>query len=274
MAKLDRLGWTAGFAFTSYGVRIGVRTNDSGVLDQMRDYLPPGWKPARSPLVERLYSLKVGGETTRPGIRRYNLLYGDLMRISRSFDLSESLRNFETDLQMHIAEFAKHRVFVHAGVVGWRGRAIVVPGRSFTGKTTLIAELVRAGATYYSDEYAVLDSRGRIHPYARRLAIRNEDGQEKLSAEEIGGRSGARPLQPGLVVLTTYKEGTRWRPRPLSSGQGALALLDNTVSVRRQPQQALAAIQQVASQAVVIKGKRGEAAAVAQEILSLVERLS
>lgn len=273
MAKIDRLGWTAGFAFTSYGVQVGVRTNDSGVLDQMRDCLPPEWKPARSTLVDRLYSLKVGGEATRPGIRRYNLLYGDLLRIGRSLDLSELIRSFETDLQIYIAEFAKRRVFVHAGVVGWRGRAIVVPGRSFTGKTTLIAELVRAGATYYSDEYAVLDSRGRVHPYARRLAIRSDGGQERLSAEEIGGRSGAKPLPAGLVVLTTYKEGTRWRPRPLTSGQGALALLDNTVSVRRQPERALAIIQQVASQAVVIKGNRGEASGVAQELLRFIESL-
>jgi hypothetical protein len=30
-----------------------------------------------------------------------------------------------------------------------------------------VAELVRAGATYYSDEFAVLDSRGRVHPFPR-----------------------------------------------------------------------------------------------------------
>ena len=43
-------------------------------------------------------------------------------------------------------------------IVTWgRGRAIVIPGRTFSGKSTLVAELVRAGATYYSDEYAVED---------------------------------------------------------------------------------------------------------------------
>lgn len=271
MEKLDRLGWTDGFSFISYGVRIGVRTNDPELLCRIPEYLPPEWRPAKSPLVERLYSLKVAGKSSKPGLRRYNLLYGDLMRISRSLDLEEVLRRFETDLQMHIAEFAARRVFVHAGVVGWRGRAIVVPGRSFTGKTTLVAELVRAGATYYSDEYAVLDLNGRLHPYARRLGLRNDSGHEKLSAEDLGGRTGSKPLPVGLVVLTTYKEGAGWRPRRLSAGRGALSLLDNTISVRRQPERALAAIERVASKAVVIKGRRGEASDVAEEILRLAE---
>jgi len=79
---------------------------------------------------------------------------------------------FETDLQLYVAEMAPRRLFVHAGVVGWRGQAIIIPGRTFTGKTTLVAALVKAGATYYSDEYAVLDVRGRVHPYARPLGIR------------------------------------------------------------------------------------------------------
>lgn len=274
MDKIDRLGWTAGFSFTSFGVRVGIRVNDPQLLSRIPDYLPPEWKPARSPVVDRLYSLKAGGEGTRPGIRRYNLLYSDLIKVARSLDLEEVLDRFEADLQMHIAEFAERRVFVHAGVVGWRGRAILVPGRSFAGKTTLIAELVRAGATYYSDEYALLDSQGRSHPYARKLAIRDSEGhQQKLSAEELGGKSGSKPLPVGLVVLTSYKEDSRWRPRRLSSGKGALALLDNTVSIRRQPQRALAAVHQVAAQAAFIKGTRGDAAKAAEEILKMVESL-
>ena len=55
----------------------------------------------------------------------------------------------------------------HAGVVGWRGRAIVIPGRSHAGKSTLVAELVRRGAVYYCDEFAVLHETGRVHPYRR-----------------------------------------------------------------------------------------------------------
>ena len=72
-----------------------------------------------------------------------------------------------------IAEVARNRVFVHAGVVGWKGRAIVIPGRSYSGKSTLVSELIRAGAAYYSDEYAVFDSRGRVYPFAKPLEMRD-----------------------------------------------------------------------------------------------------
>ena len=71
---------------------------------------------------------------------------------------------------------------MHAGVVGWNGRALLLPGRTLSGKTTLVAELLRAGATYYSDELAVLDARGRVHPFPKPLAIR-----------EKGDASGERP---------------------------------------------------------------------------------
>jgi len=154
------------------------------------------------------------------------------------------------------------RVFVHAGVVGWRGQAILIPGRSFSGKSTLTAELVKAGATYYSDEYAVLDEHGRVHHYARPLSIRENGHLEKAKryeVETLGGRSGVKPLPVRLIVVSKYKSGAKWRPRQLSAGEGALALLANTVSARREPKTALAALNHAVSHATVIKGNRGEA---------------
>ena len=65
---------------------------------------------------------------------------------------------------------------MHAGAVAWRDRGIVIPGRSHSGKTTLVRALVEA-ARYYSDEFAVLDPQGRLHPYPLPLrsarAVRN-----------------------------------------------------------------------------------------------------
>src|SRR5262249_38753244 len=131
-------------------------------------------------------------------------------------------------VQLYVAERSPRRVFVHAGVVGWRGRAIVIPGRSFSGKTTLTAALVKAGFTYYSDEYAALDSAGRVHPYARLLGIR-EHGQferaTRYTVESLGGKRGARPLPVALVIVSQYKPVAQWRPRRLSAGEGALAML-------------------------------------------------
>src|SRR5205085_4479546 len=202
MEKIDRLGWAAGFSFSAYGVRAGVRVSDAAVVARLFELLPPGWKISRAAAVERLYSLAAGGACARPGVRRYVLLYGDAERLARTLDLAEALDALESDLKLYVAEAARRRVFVHAGVVGWRGRAVLIPGRSFTGKTTLVAELVRAGAEYYSDEYAVLDATGRVHPFPQPLGVRADGSlyQEPVRVENFGGKAGSRPLPVGLVV--------------------------------------------------------------------------
>ncbi len=277
MEKIDRLVWADGFSFTSYGRRIGVRVNRTDALERIKRHLPADWKPARAPVVERLYSLIVGGEGRKPGVRRFNVVFGDVSILARTLDADEMFDTFESSVRLYVAEFARRRVFVHAGVVGWRGQAILVPGRTHTGKTTLVAELVRAGATYYSDEFAVLDERGRVHPYAKPLAIREGAGgrQKNYDVEFFGGQAGTKPLPVGLVLATEYRAGARqqsWRPRTLTAGQGMLALLDNTVSVRREPERALVALQQVVARARVVKGARGEAQETAKAVLDLLNR--
>ena len=273
MKKVDRLGWAVGFSLKSYGVRIGIRSNDPAALDRVCRHLPSAWENISSSVVDRVYSILIGGRGPRAKVRRLNLLYGDHVQLARSFDLDMVFETFESDLRLFVAELAKHRVFVHAGVVGWKGKAIVIPGRSYSGKSTLVAELVRAGATYYSDEYAVLDSRGRVHPFSKPLELREEGEfrQTRITAAELGGQSGTKPLPVGLVLMTQFKNGARWRPRKLTAGKGVLEMLFNTVSARRSPARALATLQRVAAQADVLKGVRGDARKVATAVLERVE---
>jgi hypothetical protein len=273
MEKLDRLGWAAGTAIRAYGVRIGIRVNVSHLLTRVEPHLPPGWKPGSTPKVDLLYSLFVGGAGSRPGVRRFNLLYANVSRVVRSLEVDDILEGFEHYLQLHVAELARRRVFVHAGVVGWRGQAILIPGRSHSGKSNLVAALLQSGATYYSDEYAVLDAKGRVHPYSRPLSLRNGDGGRptRYNIEQSGGRVGVKPLPIGLVVVTQYKAGAEWRPRRLSVGRGILALLANTVAARREPAMALGTLQRAAGQAKLIKSPRGEADRVAPLLLGYLE---
>lgn len=270
MERVDRLGWAAGIAFTAYGVSVGVRVSDADVLERVRALLPPGWKPARKSTVRRLYSLIVGGPTSRPGVRRFNILYSDATRLLRTHDLEEALRQLEFDLELYIADRAPRRTFVHAGVVGWNGQAIVIPGRSFSGKSSLVKALVKAGALYYSDEFAVLDERGRVHPYPIPLAIRpGSDGAPsiKRTVEELGGVAGVGPLPVGLVLITRYVSGRHFRPRQLSVGRAVLELLAHALPARRRPGRVIDALTQVVSQALVLRGTRGDAEETARHIL-------
>jgi hypothetical protein len=230
--------------------------------------LPPHAKPARGPRVGCLYSLIVSGTKVGSNTRRFNILYADAGQLARTKDTDLVLEALERDLQLYVAERAHRRVFVHAGVVGWRDRAIVIPGRTMSGKTTLVKALVEAGATYYSDEYAVLDERGRVHPYAKPMSVRENGGRPKeILPEDLGGTTGVKPLPVGLVVATSYREAARWRPRQLLPGRAVMALLAHTVSVRRKPERALTTLRQVVADAPVLKGARGEAAEIAEVLL-------
>src|SRR5438105_11686695 len=230
MEKLDRLGWAGGICLKSYGWRIGIRVNDRNALGRLPAHLPPHWEPSEPPFVDYLFSLWIGGQATRANVRNYHLLYSGLLKTARTLNLDAVFDVLESELQLFVAEWARDRVFVHAGVVGWDGQAIVIPGRSLSGKSTLVAALLRAGATYYSDEYAVLDDRGHVHPYSRLLSLRQPAGErpKRCSAADLGSRPGIEPLPVGLVAVTKYQSGARWRPRPLTPGKAMLELLNNT----------------------------------------------
>jgi hypothetical protein len=269
MDELDRLGWAAGISFKSYGVRLGIRVNDASVLDRLVDLLPHGSEPISSPVVDGLYSVILTPQRSNARVRHFHFLYENSDRLERTLQVDAIFRTLESSMKMIVALWAHRRIFIHAGVVGWRGRAILVPGRGFSGKTTLVTELVKAGATYYSDEFAVLDARGRVHPYSTPLSVRSGDDlvQESVEVEELGGKVGRKPLPVGLVIATSYKPEGMWRPRRLSPGEGMLELLSHTVAARTQPELAMTALKQTVADARVMKGNRGQASSTAKSIL-------
>ncbi len=261
MAKLDRLGWADGMSFTAYGVRLGMRVNDPAILPALKARLPPGSKPSSVRSVHHLYSLTGFSNGSTGRVRRFNLGYWNLAQFVRTRTFEDFLEQFESHVQLTVAEFAPRRVFVHAGAVAWTVKASRIPGASFSGKSTLVAELLRAGATYYSDEYAVIDEHGRVHPYPRELRIRSIESvwPKRINAATLGSEPGSKPLPVALVVSTNFKEGARFRPRELTRGKGVLELLANTVSARSQPEMALRYLSKVVSSAITLKGVRGEA---------------
>ena len=246
MQKVDRLGWTAGLAFTAYGASVGIRTNDATTLERIEPLMPPEWQLSDSPIVDTLFSLRVGPPSTRKGHRNYNLLYSGPTRLGRSLDLEELFHILESYVHITVAYWAKEdHLFVHAGAVGWRGKAIVIPGRSHTGKTTLVSELIRAGATYYSDDMAVFDPQGRVRPYPVPLSVREEKGACKYTPEAFGSKTGEEPLPVGLVVMTKFQPDAQWQPRTLPPSRALMALLDNTVAARKDPKVSLPILHQV-----------------------------
>ena len=272
--RIDRLAWRAGTCFDAYGLRVGVRFNDPALLERLAPHLPPGWRPCVSPVVDQIFSVWVSPRGAHA--RALGRVYAGPRRRTLASDLGQAFEVLESEIRQSVAAAARRRTFVHAGVVGWRGRAILVPGRSRSGKTTLVAELVRAGAEYYSDEFAVLDARGRVHPFAKSLSIReggcaHHEVVRRRHAEELGGSRGERPLPVGLVVLASYRPGAEWRPVELTQGQAVLEMLAHTVPARLRPEASLVALERAVARATVLKGERGEAGGVAADLLKRIE---
>jgi hypothetical protein len=234
---------------------------DRELEPRILEILPPGWRPSRSD------KSGVEFELRRTATGSYQVLVGGNTYVGQS-PLDLAIGVLDAQLRLHIAARAPDWIFVHAGVVASEDRAIVIPGQSFSGKTTLVKALIDAGATYYSDEYAVLDAEGRVHPYPRRLSLRDAQAQSRGSDPvELGARVADQAASVALVAVTRYRPGHTWEPRRLSAGQGVPTVLANTVPAHDRPRESLRAVTRALSGAVVLEGDRGDAAEVAGALL-------
>ena len=252
------------------GVRVRVRVRDADLLSTLPSrFLPdtagqPFCKKELNYTLTTIASKMRGQEEFRYKVRRGRQLVAD------AFKIEDAVQRLASDVQLRTAANAVDRVCVHSGVVRWRGQAILIPGRSYSGKSTLVLAMVRAGADYYSDEYAVLDRDGYVHPFRRPLTMRTGDGGvSRLCMPATTG--GAERIPVGVVVMTGYQTGVRTMSLSrLTPGEGLLALLSNTVAARRKPRQSLGALREVVTRAAVYQGSRGEAEAAAQDILKML----
>jgi len=274
MQKLDRLPWRAGFEFTAFGARVGVRVNDPTILSEVLPLLPPhaSIEDSSDSPIDELISVHAG-KANRRGIKPFHLVYGNVEQFARTPRWEEALHFCETLFQLTVALYSREYVFIHAGVVEWAGKAILLPGRSFSGKSTLVAALLRAGANYLSDEYAVLDRFGQVHSFPRRLAIRQQAGQGRIryEAADLGAAIVETPIPVGLVAVTQYRPNAVWTPRPVSAPQRPLVLLRNAVAARRSPETCLTHIGNALQGAQVIQSVRGEAEKAAQLLIQACE---
>ncbi len=252
--------------FEAFGVRTGVVVAPPELAERVRAILPPGSRPCSASEVERTYGI-VREEF---GTFAFTL---DGAKLNQGLELEMAIDVLDSQLRLNLGINAPDTVFIHAGVVAHGGRAVLLPGRSFAGKTTLVAALVDAGATYYSDEFAVIDEGGLVHPYARPLSIRGADRkQQHRPVEDLGGVAGSEPVAVGSVVVTRHRAGAEWHPKELTAGEGAMALVANAVAAREHPSRVMKAVSRAVEGAVVLESDRGDARAVVQPILATVGR--
>jgi hypothetical protein len=160
---------------------------------------------------------------------------------------------------------------VHAGAVLWGGRALLLPGATHAGKSSLVAELLRRGATYFSDEYALLDSEGYVHPYPRPLLLRNGCPDPiPVLAGECNAPIGDRPAQVGWILFLEYQSAGAWSVAAVPQSEAVLILLRNTPHAWADSPDLVGVFRRAVTGATCLSGHRAEAVEAASRILQLV----
>ena len=184
-------------------------------------------------------------------------------------DEAEFVRAAASRIELTLAHHVPDRVTVHAGVVAHNGHALLLPGRSLSGKSTLVQALVEAGATYLSDDLAPLTSSGSVQPYPRHMTRRTQRGAVRQQPAGAA-RPDDTPVPVAVIAFLQHEPDGTWNAEPLSAGSAVLGLIDNCLSIRRRPAQSLDVLSRVVSGAHALRGTRGDARAAAAALLELM----
>jgi hypothetical protein len=164
---------------------------------------------------------------------------------------------------------------VHAGAVRWRERALLLPGRTHSGKSSLVIELLRQGAGYLSDEYALIDNEGLVHAYPRPLLVRTRLAHQTPVLPEIYGKPAARSALPvGWIVASQYSSEADWKLTALTQSEGLMLLLQNTPHVLADMPEITSIFGRAVAGARCYAGYRNHATEAAKEILRFIDRMN
>ena len=216
--------------------------------------------------------------TTSFDVVRHNegiAIYRDGQKLSQCATTEELVPMAHNLVWLECVDLHGFFLELHAGVVGWNGKALVFPANSFGGKSTLVAEFVKRGATYYSDDFAVFDANGFVLPFARPISIRDPEhaiGVRSVKIKSMGGKVGRDPLPISLVLFTKFKERAAWKPRKLLPGEAVLRMIPHTLPIKFNPEFALLVLKRAVSRAIIIKSSRNDVKISVGKIIELVDK--
>jgi hypothetical protein len=160
---------------------------------------------------------------------------------------------------------------IHAGAVRWNGQVLLLPGATHSGKSSLVAELLKRGATYFSDEYALIDSEGRVHPYPRPLLLRNDSLEQfPVLPSEWNVPVGDTPAPVGWMMSLKHQSSPDWSVGAISQSEALLTLLQNTPHTLADSPDLVERFQRAVASATCYAGARPEVPQAVDQILRLV----
>jgi len=231
----------------AFGYRLGFEWADEGGLAAIEGVLLADWQRTKERDANHWFR-----------IDNQFQLYDGAELLGRFADPEQLRLRLQQQVQMRLTAEARDYLFVHAGVVIWEQGAVVIPGPSRAGKSSLVLELVKAGASFWSDEFAVLDKEGLVHAYPRPLYQRlSKTRKQRWTPQQLGWNPGP-PVPIRTLLVTRYASGACWRPRELSPDEAVEAIWKEVRYPSSRPD-ARKWLSRALRGAVRLSGVRGEA---------------
>ncbi len=151
---------------------------------------------------------------------------------------------------------------VHAGVVSGNGGAIVIPGGSGLGKSTLVAALVQVGFGYLSDEMAAVDADGSVHAFPRPISLDATACEllglpRPVAADEVtllpASLGTLGPAHAPVTTILLVERGVPLSISPAAPSEAAAAMIRHSFNHYRRPAASLAAIAALVRTAAVLR---------------------
>lgn len=175
----------------------------------------------------------------------------------------------ESTLGLFAAEHLSNLVALHAALILTDVGAIVLPGSSHAGKSTLAWEARRRGMHVLGDEYTLIDpSTGRVQGWPRPVRRRTPSGLERWvsSAEE---HSLAHVDHRVALVAAVRFDPTSDAMAGMKRSDMVLRVLENTVCARNRPEDSFRAALALTDNAHLIGGTRAESSAALDHLLEM-----
>ncbi len=256
--------------------------------------------PGAVGLIERLFApFEDGGEGGQPtvyelrrsdGGRPY-AIWSDGALLDTGIDAGNALDRLITEVGRRAVASAHPYVVVHAGVVSYRGRGILMPAPPDHGKSTLTTALVRAGCAFLSDEAAPIHPlTGIVWPFPRPILLSPSSVAEfpglaeslsadqgfrnyqfHLTNEDIRSGSTGGSSSVDLIVAPRYEPGAATALEPLAASECLVMLITQCLNFDRVGASAVPILGSLVERAGCYRLTTGDATAAVDAILSLID---
>ncbi len=247
--------------FDAHGVTFAISSSDAGVVAAFDDLLVD-FEAADA--TEAVPSIRYSVEATTTddtGTTWYRVAAGDDVVYSSLLEGS-LVSHLLMDVNARAAAACRddHTVPLHAGTVAGALGAIVLPGASHSGKTTITTALGAAGHRFVADEVSRLDPDAlTVAPYGKPVALRSASVEllapaiarlrrpgsrfeiderfvppSELSPSTIGGVA-THPIAVSAIVFPRYDVDGPHRFAPLGPAETLERLMQCTLGVASTP---------------------------------------